>query len=254
MPDEVEAVAQRGLSSCPNRTRSCAAGFVAALLWSCGWAALPGARAGVVNFVSGELSVQVGEDAAQVFPATLPGSDSRSLSGGFPFGEVSASYAVSNTAEGAVIESTITGDGGSVGRFATSFSIDRPHRYVFFADPQPTGLTATLDDVLANAFFDPFEVGFGGNLVQIDPETGQAIGFEAKTFEGTLGAGTHTFSLVSGGGIDRGTPITGGGFARVTLTAAAIPLPPAVWTGLPVGALAIVAARALVTTRRERRA
>ena len=200
------------------------------------------APAGPVDFKHGEARLEAADVPRLVRPVSFPSTASYSIDGTDAAGSnARLRYDLRDVGGGSVFEVRHDHHGDARGSFSVTFTTARDLHYSLLADPA-INFAATFHDVVADAFFDPLsaEDAYRGSLVVRDEETGEGVGFGARTFQGELPAGEHTFSVRAFGGVDRGTAVPGGGFARLTLApeAIAIPLPPGAGTALAVAACA----------------
>ena len=210
------------------------------------------APAGPIDFRHGQIRLEAGDEPPQVHPVNFPGTAEYSISAFDAAGSgARLRYDLRDLGGGAIFEVGQDHEGDARGSFIVSFTTDRDFHYALFARPG-MNFAAMLDEVVADAFFDALstEDVYGGSLVRFNEETGEAEGFQERTFLGDLPAGDHVFSMRAFGGIDRGTPISGDGFARLTIApeAIAIPLPSAARAALltALGGCALSGASALV--------
>jgi hypothetical protein len=200
--------------------------------------AIPSAvMAGLVRFVSGDVTLTAGEGPESRFPLELPSRGGHSARSTSSFsGETRVLYDLRETPRGASFEVSQDNSGDTSSGFTVTFVTDGELHYRFYAEPRPYTFSARFDDTVADAFYDPMGDGpsdiYRGSLVHVDGLTDQPDGFEGRLFEGELEPGTHTLTVRSSGGVDRQTILEGGGLTRLSLDAAAapgplpVPLPP----------------------------
>jgi hypothetical protein len=205
------------------------------------------ARAGIVvtdatGAIFYESQTPVFEGGTETYTPQIPGSDQLR----FLEGEVGQTSSRDGSGRLTVRARTLidsnVGSGSAPdcrASFEMTFTSDLPLQYRFTAsllDQGPLGFVAKVDDITGSAFYDAF--GNGTGSLPFDENTGQ---FGEFVSEGTLPAGSHTFSLDAVGAQGRSVGLSTAGTA--TLEVVAIPLPPAAWSALTtLGAIGAAAA------------
>jgi hypothetical protein len=234
------------------------AALAAAALLGCVAVALPArvARAGVaITQASGSISFDLVVPTEppspnhRDFTATVPGAETVEFTELFSNDTGRVVYDIRQPTANrltADLQASVATTGGypdGTTTFAMQFTSDRPLHFRFTTTAEPSqGFSAKLDDVVADAHVDFVFGTFSGSIPH--EEFGPYGEFVR---EGTLLAGTHSFSVDA---FATRTRYGGGGSSGAAhLEVTAVPLPAAVW---PAGALlAVLAGQQLLRFRRR---